>query len=371
MSDLVIQGLLACVAVGVAGALGVAAAGLLRARRASRGLRPARVEPERGAPAAREPAVLAPPPPPEPAPEPPRAVARQEPDLRARLAKTRDALVGRLEGLLRGRTRLDSGLLDEIETTLFGADVGVRTAEDLLAAARGAGSPDEVRARLEARALELVSANRGAPPALGKPHVVLVVGVNGSGKTTTIAKLAARWRREGRSVILAAADTYRAAAIDQLAVWAERAGAEIVRGEPGGDPAAVAFDAVRAARARSLDVVLVDTAGRLQTQAGLMQELAKIGRVLKKEVPDAPHETLLVLDANTGQNAIRQAQEFTKSTRVSGIVLTKLDGTAKGGVVLGIAQEIGIPVRYVGIGEGLDDLIDFDPRAFVAALFEG
>ncbi len=369
MSDLVIEAILACVALGVAGSLGVAAAALLRSRRAQRALAPARGEaPQRLVPAAPAAAPLSEP---APAPEPVRVVARVGPDLRGRLAKTRDALVGRIEGLLRGSARLDPALLDEIETTLFGADVGVRTAEDLLQAVRGAASPDLVKARLEARALELLSANRAEPSPPGKPHVVLVVGVNGSGKTTTIAKLAARWRREGRSVILAAADTYRAAAIDQLAVWAERAGAELVRGEPGGDPAAVAFDAVRAARARSLDVVIVDTAGRLQTQSGLMEELAKIGRVIKKEVPDAPHETLLVLDANTGQNAIRQAQEFTRSTRVSGIVLTKLDGTAKGGVVLGIAQEIGIPVRYVGVGEGLDDLLDFDPRAFVAALFEG
>ncbi len=352
MSDLVIQGLLVWVALGVVGALGVAGAALLRAVRARRSA-PA-------LPATTERAV---------APEALAVTPRVAPDLRGRLARTRDAFVGRLDSLLRGRERMDAALLEEIETLLFGADVGVRTAEALLAAARGAASPDLVRDRIEARALELLLANRSEPAAPGKPHVVLVVGVNGSGKTTTIAKLAARWRREGRAVILAAADTYRAGAIDQLAVWAERAGAELVRGEPGGDPAAVAFDAVRAARARGLDVVLVDTAGRLQTQAGLMEELAKIGRVLRKEIPDAPHETLLVLDANTGQNAIRQALEFTRATRVSGIVLTKLDGTARGGVVLGIAQEIGIPVRYVGVGESLDDLVDFEPKAFVQALF--
>jgi fused signal recognition particle receptor len=300
----------------------------------------------------------------------PVAAAAPAVDLRRRLARTRDALVGRLDALLRGRTALDPALLAEVETLLFGADIGVRTADDLLAAARAASSPEDLRARLEARALEILSGvkARGAPEP-GKPLVVLVVGVNGSGKTTTIAKLAARWKREGQGVLLAAADTFRAAAIDQLAVWAGRVGVDVVAGEPGGDPAAVAFDAVRAARARSLDAVIVDTAGRLQTQSGLMDELAKIARVVKKEVPGAPHEVLLVLDANTGQNAIRQAREFAHAAGVTSIVLTKLDGTAKGGVVLGIAQETGLPVRFVGVGEGLDDLVDFDPADFVRALF--
>jgi fused signal recognition particle receptor len=200
--------------------------------------------------------------------------------------------------------------------------------------------------------------------------VLLVVGVNGSGKTTTIGKLASRWVREGQQVLVVAADTFRAAATEQLEIWAERAGAEFVRGASGGDPAAVAFDAVKLARARDLDAVLVDTAGRLQTRSDLMDQLTKIGRVVKKELPEAPHEVLLVLDANIGQNAIRQAQEFSRAVEVSGIVLTKLDGTAKGGVVLAIAQEVGIPVRYVGLGEGIDDLVDFDPEAFVRALFE-
>jgi fused signal recognition particle receptor len=198
----------------------------------------------------------------------------------------------------------------------------------------------------------------------------LIVGVNGSGKTTTIGKLAARWKGAGRNVLVAAADTFRAAAIDQLEVWANRAGAEFVKGTPGGDAAAVAFDAVQAAQARGCDTVLIDTAGRLQTQAGLMDELTKLVRVVRKTAPDAPHEVLLVLDANTGQNAIRQAQEFARAVEVTGIVLTKLDGTAKGGAVLGIAREVGIPVRYAGLGEGIDDLVDFDAEAFVRALFE-
>ncbi|TDJ01075.1 MAG: signal recognition particle-docking protein FtsY [Deltaproteobacteria bacterium] len=278
--------------------------------------------------------------------------------------------MGRLERVLRGRQELDAGVLAELEEVLFGADLGVRTAEDLLAAAGRASSPAEVRTALERRALEIL--NEVPTPEvreLSRPHIVLVVGVNGSGKTTSIGKLAARWRDLGLSVLVAAADTFRAAAIDQLGVWAERAGAELVKGSPGGDPAAVAFDAVKAARARALDVVIIDTAGRLHTQAGLMDELVKIARVVKKEVPDAPHEVVLVLDANTGQNAIRQAQEFTRAVDVDHILLAKLDGTAKGGVVLGIAQEVGVPVRYVGVGEGLYDLREFEPEPFVQALF--
>ncbi len=291
-------------------------------------------------------------------------------DLRQGLRRTRAALMGRLERVLRGRQELDAATLGEIEEVLFGADLGVRTAEDLLAAAGSASSPEEVQTALERRALEILD-QVPTPEAreLGRPHIVLVVGVNGSGKTTSIGKLAARWRERGLSVLVAAADTFRAAAIDQLSVWAERAGAELVKGSPGGDPAAVAFDAVKAARARKLDVVIIDTAGRLHTQAGLMDELVKISRVVRKEIPDAPHEVVLVLDANTGQNAIRQAQEFTRAVDVDHILLAKLDGSAKGGVVLGIAQEVGVPVRYVGVGEGLYDLRDFDPRPFVQALF--
>jgi fused signal recognition particle receptor len=199
--------------------------------------------------------------------------------------------------------------------------------------------------------------------------VVLVVGVNGSGKTTSIGKLAARWTAQGRKVLVAAADTFRAAAIEQLCAWAERAGAVVVRGAPGGDPAAVAFAALERATAQGVDDVLIDTAGRLQSHAGLMDELTKIGRVVQRHVAGAPHEILLVIDANTGQNGLRQAQEFTRAAGVTGIVLAKLDGTARGGVVLGIAQELGVPVRYVGVGEGQDDLVDFEPEAFVRALF--
>ena len=308
-------------------------------------------------------------------PAPPAAPAVEAPaarrtDWNAGLRRSRAGLVGRLEGLLRGRPSLDEKTLEEVESILFGADLGVRTADELLAVVRRLRSPDEVRPALEARALEILDSLPSALVApTEKPHVILVVGVNGSGKTTTIGKLAARYARAGKQVIVAAGDTYRAAAIDQLAIWAERAGVEIVKGAPGGDPAAVAFDALKSARTRGVDVVLVDTAGRLQTDQGLMDELAKIQRVMRKEMPSAPHEVLLVLDANTGQNAIRQAQEFKKAVAVTGIALTKLDGTARGGVVLGIAQEVSLPVRYAGLGESLEDLADFDAREFVRALF--
>ena len=305
-----------------------------------------------------------------PAPARPIPAPRRAPDLRSGLEKSRRALVGPLEKLLRGRAELDAETFSELEELLFGADLGVRTAEGLLESAREARSPAEITTRLESRALEILRAQPSADvPRKARPHVVLVVGVNGSGKTTSIGKLAARFEQQGEKVLVAAGDTFRAAAIEQLGIWADRAGAEIVKGSPGGDPAAVAYDAVKAARARDFDVVIVDTAGRLQTDRGLMDELAKISRVLQKEIPDAPHEVLLALDANTGQNAIRQAREFADAVAVSGIILCKLDGTAKGGVVLGIAEEVGLPVRYVGVGEGLEDLADFVPEEFVSALF--
>jgi fused signal recognition particle receptor len=301
------------------------------------------------------------------APAPP---VREAPDLRAGLRKTRLALVGRIEALLRGRSALDDATLGEVEEILFAADIGVRTADDLLQAARSAGEPGAVRDALATRALEILAALPPASvPMTARPHVLLVVGVNGSGKTTTIGKLASRWTSEGKKVVVAAGDTYRAAAIEQLAVWAQRSGARLVRGEPGGDPAAVAFDALKTSRAEAADVLIIDTAGRLQTDQGLMDQLSKIARVVGKEVADAPHETLLVVDGNTGQNAIRQAQEFSRAVPVSGIALTKLDGTAKGGVVLGIAQEVGIPVRWVGLGERVEDLDEFAPEPFVRALF--
>jgi fused signal recognition particle receptor len=297
---------------------------------------PSEVEPPEGIVAV--PALPAAAPPPAPAP-------RRAPDWRGGLAKSRAGFIGKLESLLRGKSALDAATLDEVEGVLFGADLGVRTADAFLAEVKKLSDPSQIRGALEARAQAILAALPSpVVPHAEKPHVILVVGVNGSGKTTTIGKLAARYVREGKSVIVAAGDTYRAAAIEQLGIWAERAGAEIVKGAPGGDAAAVAFDALRAARSRGLDVVLIDTAGRLQTDQGLMDELAKLQRVLRKEMASAPHEVLLVLDANTGQNAIRQAQEFKKAVAVTGIALTKLDGSARGGVVLGVAQETGLPV---------------------------
>jgi fused signal recognition particle receptor len=291
-----------------------------------------------------------------------------------RLARTKEALLGRLGSVL-GERRLDGALLGELEALLFGADLGVKTAEDLLDRVRreaAGGGTEQVRAVLKQAIAEKLARIEptGDPLALAaKPHVILVLGVNGSGKTTTIGKLAARYRAAGRSVVLGAGDTFRAAAREQLQRWSERTGAELVSGPDGGDPAAVAFDTVKAACARGADVAIIDTAGRLQTKVPLMEELAKIARVIGKDLPGAPHETLLVLDANTGQNAISQAREFTGRTGVSGIVLTKLDGTAKGGVIVGLADELGLPVKYVGVGEGVEDLRDFSAAEFVDALF--
>ncbi len=300
--------------------------------------------------------------------------AAPAPSLASRLARTSEALVGRLGSLLGGRS-VDAEVLEDLEAMLFGADLGVSTADALLEAVRTRASgkdADAVRSVLREEVAQRV--NAAAPPVRGlaldgSPHVILVLGVNGSGKTTTIGKLAARYARDGRRVVLGAGDTFRAAAIEQLGVWAERVDCDIVKGQPGGDPASVAFDTVKAAVAREADVAIIDTAGRLQTKEPLIEELRKIVRVIRRDCEGAPHETLLVLDANTGQNAISQARVFTEAAGVTGIVLTKLDGTAKGGVLVGLADEFGIPVRFVGVGEGIDDLRDFDPEEFVEALF--
>ena len=326
---------------------------------------------------------------PEPPPSAPRAPALaprpaaptpQEPAaappparLAERLARTRSALVGRLAPLFGGRA-LDAELLAQLEKLLFDADLGVKTAESLLETVRShaaGGDAEAVRRVLREAILSKLRRVEPAPPAARgtTPWVVLVLGVNGSGKTTTIGKLAARERAAGRRVVLGAADTFRAAAIEQLEIWGARAGCEVVKGQAGGDPAAVAFDTVKAAVARGLDVALIDTAGRLQTKAPLIEELRKIVRVIGRDCPGAPHETLLVLDANTGQNAISQARVFTEAAGVTGLVLTKLDGTAKGGVLVGLADEFGIPVRYIGVGEAVEDLREFSAEAFVDALF--
>ncbi len=290
--------------------------------------------------------------------------------LRQGLARTREALGTRLDDLF-GRG-LDEAFYDELEETLIRADVGVRTTETVTARLReqaraGLRTPEAVRAAVA----EILAASLGDPIPLvlqPPPAVVLVLGVNGSGKTTTIGKLAHRLKQDGRKVLLAAGDTFRAAAIDQLEVWAERVGVEVIRHQEGADPAAVVYDAAQATRARHVDVLIVDTAGRLHTKTNLIEELKKIDRVLRRELPGAPIEALLVLDATTGQNGIAQARRFKDALPITGIVLTKLDGTARGGIVVAIAEALGLPVKIIGVGEGMEDLQPFDPRAFVDAL---
>ena len=294
--------------------------------------------------------------------------------------RSRSTFFGRLKDLMvRGGAGED--VWDEAEELLIEADVGVGLAMELLDRARdrahGARSTDDVFEALKADILDVLTAVEGSSQdgadasSQHKPLVVLVVGVNGAGKTTSIAKLAALFRAEGKQVLLAAADTFRAAAIEQLQYWGERAGADVIAHNQGGDPAAVAFDAMQAAKARGTDVLIVDTAGRLHTKSNLMEEMKKIGRVLGRVDDSAPHEVLLVLDATTGQNGLAQAKEFTQAIGCTGIVLTKLDGTAKGGVVLAIARELGVPVRFVGTGEGMEDLSPFAPEEYVEALFSG
>jgi fused signal recognition particle receptor len=258
--------------------------------------------------------------------------------------------------------------LEALEDALIGADVGLTATERIVEAVRA--ERGGTLAERAARVIQRVLTDVPSPPATTtKPYVVLVVGVNGTGKTTSVGKLARFYKDAGRSVMISAADTFRAAAVEQLAVWAERAGVDIVRASMGSDPAAVTFDAIQAARARGRDVVIVDTAGRLHTRMNLMAELDKIRRVVAREVPDAPHEVLLVLDATVGQNGLVQAREFMTASGANGIILTKLDGTAKGGIAIAIAHDLKLPIRYVGIGEAIDDLVPFDAAAYVAALF--
>ncbi len=291
------------------------------------------------------------------------------------LAKTRSSMAERLGALLGVGRGVDAELLEELEEVLVTSDIGLKTTRELIASLEtrlGRSELKDPAAVRSALAEELISRLGEAPPPLAPasegPLVVMVVGVNGVGKTTTIGKLAHQWATQGRRVVLGAGDTFRAAAAEQLAIWAERAGAELVRHADGADPAAVAFDAARAAKARGADLLILDTAGRLHTKANLMEELKKIRRVLEREIPGAPHETLLVLDATTGQNALTQARLFREAVSVTGIALTKLDGTAKGGIAVALRGELGLPVRYVGIGEGVSDLRPFDPELFVDAL---
>jgi fused signal recognition particle receptor len=305
----------------------------------------------------------------------------QEPSLLEKLKsgvqKTRAGLVNALEDALQGKKEIDAGLLEELESTLLAADIGVRTTEEILerirqrVARHQLADAAELRSLIREQLLEILAASERAPARVAEPPaVVLMVGVNGSGKTTSIGKLAQRFKNEQRSVLLCAADTFRAAAIEQLEIWGQRTGIQVVRQGPGSDPSAVLFDAVQAAKARKIDYVLVDTAGRLQTKENLMLELQKMSRTASKVIPGAPHEVLLVLDATTGQNGLEQARKFTETSGVTGIVLAKLDGTAKGGIVVAIARELNLPIRYVGVGEKVEDLLPFDAEKFIQSLFE-
>jgi fused signal recognition particle receptor len=305
----------------------------------------------------------------------------QEPSLLEKLKsgvqKTRAGLVSALEDALQGKREIDADLLDELESTLIGADIGVRTTEEILDRIRERvgrhqlNDAGELKGLIREHLLEILEASERAPARVSEPPaVILVVGVNGSGKTTTIGKLASRFQTEKRSVLLCAADTFRAAAIEQLEIWGERTGAPVIRQSSGSDPSAVLYDALNAARARKVDYVIVDTAGRLQTKENLMAELQKMSRTARKVIADAPHEVLLVLDATTGQNGLEQARKFTESSGVTGIVLTKLDGTAKGGIVVAIARELNLPIRYIGVGEKAADLLPFDSEKFIQSLFE-
>jgi fused signal recognition particle receptor len=296
--------------------------------------------------------------------------------LRDGLAKTRGGFVARL-GRLLAKKKIDQEILGELEEVLLTADIGPKTAEKLFGAVQGALSRDElsdpeaVWQRLREESGRILAVEK-APVEWdrARPFVLLVLGVNGVGKTTTIGKIAAKLVGSGKKVILAAGDTFRAAATEQLEIWGQRAGAPVVKGKSGGDPSSVIFDAVKRAQAEGHDVVIADTAGRLHTKVDLMEELRKVRRVVDKAMPGAPHETWLVLDSTNGQNAIQQAKIFKEAMEVTGIVLTKLDGTAKGGVILGICDELAVPVRFIGIGEKVDDLREFDPQTFVAALYQ-
>ena len=296
--------------------------------------------------------------------------------LRESLTKTREAVFGRVVTLL-GQSQVTPGLWDELEALLIQADVGVSTTLELLdrlrkrATREGITQADMLRGALKAELRAMLIDPQPLDVDPTRPlTVILIVGVNGSGKTTSIAKLAAYYKRQGRSILLAAADTFRAAAGEQLDIWAQRVGVPIVGGQPGSDPGAVVFDAAQAARARNANLLIADTAGRLHTQYNLMQELKKVRNVAAKAVPGAPHETLLAIDATTGQNALTHAKQFKEAVAVSGVILAKLDGTAKGGIVFAIAHELGLPVRFVGTGEHVEDWAEFDADVFVSGLFE-
>jgi fused signal recognition particle receptor len=297
--------------------------------------------------------------------------------LKRGLTKNRETWVQKIGTVFQNR-RWDDAALEAMEENLLAADLGIKATQKLMELLRkqspaGEDPAREMPARLQSALIEILQTSAAAPrpPAfLVRPWIMIFLGVNGVGKTTTIGKLAAQYRAEGKKVLLVAADTFRAAAIEQLDGWARRAGVDVVKHRPGADPSAVVFDGLQAARSRGVDALLIDTAGRLHTKAHLIEELKKIRRVISRDQPDAPHETLLVLDATTGQNALQQARVFKEATEITGIVLTKLDGTAKGGVIVSIQEELGVPVQYVGLGEDVDDLQRFEPAQFVQALFD-
>ncbi|MBO5327053.1 MAG: signal recognition particle-docking protein FtsY [Clostridia bacterium] len=295
--------------------------------------------------------------------------------LREGLAKTKNAIFGRIDALLKHFVKVDEDLLEELEELLITADVGVNTTEEILDRLRDEikegrlKEPDQIKETLKIIVADLI----GTGEALcldTTPSVIFVIGVNGAGKTTSIGKISKRLKKAGKKVVVAAADTFRAAAIDQLAVWCDRAGVDLIHQNEGSDPAAVVFDAIQYTKKKEADVLIIDTAGRLHNKKNLMDELAKINRVISRELPEATRENLLVLDATTGQNAIMQAKEFSHAAQITGLVLNKLDGTAKGGIVLSIRRELGLPVKFVGVGEQIDDMQEFDAEDFVAALFE-
>jgi fused signal recognition particle receptor len=297
--------------------------------------------------------------------------------LKAGVQKTRAGLMDRLGDVFTGKKQIGADLLDELEHALYTADIGVKTTEEILESVkervdrRTINDAAELKDLIRQHIIEVLEATERPVPLVDEPPaVVMVVGVNGSGKTTTIGKLANRFKLDGHSVLLCAADTFRAAAIEQLEIWGERTGTKVIRQTAGSDPSAVLFDALTAAKSRKMDYVIVDTAGRLHTKTNLMSELEKMRRTAAKVIPTAPHEVLLVLDATTGQNGLEQARKFTEASGVTGIVLTKLDGTAKGGIVVAISRELNLPIRYIGVGEKADDLLPFDPHEFVASIFE-
>ncbi|HHW20592.1 MAG TPA: signal recognition particle-docking protein FtsY [Thermodesulfovibrio thiophilus] len=295
--------------------------------------------------------------------------------LKEKLSKTKQSIVEKIEGIVPAGGKIDEKTIEEVEEILISSDIGVKATEEITDILRKKFKENSIRnvtdikTLLKKELIELLQ-NNTSLNLKASPSVILVVGVNGVGKTTTIGKLGYKFSSEGKSVVFAAADTFRAAAIEQLEVWALRVGADVIKHKSGSDPAAVAFDALEYAKSNHKDVVIIDTAGRLHTKVPLMEELRKINKVIKKSISDAPHETLLILDATTGQNALRQATFFNEAVGLTGVIVTKLDGTAKGGVVFAIKKEIGIPIKLIGIGEDFDDLKDFNPEEFVEALFD-